>query len=208
MTLRTMLLVLAFAPPVLAADTLVKPETATPIEICSSCTQVRVPLVPDDKSKVKIDEAPEVELVFLGAAPKNAGKFSSKWIGQPFPRAIEIVLDSSETEQAGTYDLYLNLQPHSDPGAGRLKIQLIRPAATIEAIPKLIINRTYWFISWKCDTHPDLRVTETSKKSGIKISGFRPLSNASIGTTPIGGTLALDRQLEIKPGTKSNSTTP
>jgi hypothetical protein len=206
MTLRTTLLVLAFAPVLAATDTVVKPETATPIEICASCVEVRLPLIPDDKSKIKIDEAPEVELVFLGAAPKDADKFSSKWIGQPFPRAIEITLDPSETKQAGTYDLYLNLQPHSDPGAGRLKIQLIRPAATIEAIPKLIINRTFWFIGYSSDSHPDLRVTETSKKSGVTISSVRQLSNSSIGTTPIGGTLdfVLDRHPEIKPGEQAN----
>lgn len=206
MTLRTTLLVVAFAPVLLAADTLVKPETATPIEICPSCKEVRVLLVPDDKSKIKIDEAPEVEMVFLGAAPKDAGKFSSRWIGNPFPRAIEIVLDQNETKQAGMYDLYVNLQPHSDPNAPRLKIELIRPAATVEAIPKLIIDRTYWFIACEADSHPDLRVAETSKKSGITISGVRPLSNSSIGTEPIGGTLdfALERQPEIKAGDQVN----
>lgn len=206
MMLRTTLLVLAVAPVLLAADTLVKPETGTPIEICASCTEMRLPLVPDDKSKIKIDEAPEVELVFLGAAPKNTSKFSSKWIGQAFPRAIEITLDPSETKQAGTYDLYVNLQPHSDPGAGRLKVQMIRPAATIETIPKLIINRTFWFIGYSSDSHPDLRVTETSKKSGVTISGVWQPSNSSIGTLPISGTLefVLDRHPEIKPGEQVN----
>ena len=200
MMFRT-LLVLAFAPFLLATDTLVKPETATPIEICPSCKEVRLLLVPDDKSKIKIGEAPEIEMVFLGAAPKDADKFSSKWIGDSFPRAIEITLDPNETKQAGMYDFYVNLQPHSDPGAARLKIQLARPAATLDAIPKLIIDRTYWFLGCKSDSHPDLRVTETSKKSGITITGVRPLSNSSIGTKPIGGTLGVATvQPEIKPG--------
>ncbi len=202
MTLRTTLFVLAIAPVLLAADALVKPETATPIEICPSCNEVRLPLVPDDKSKIKINQAPEVEMVFLGAVPKAAGKFPAKWIGESSPRAIEISLDQKETEQAGLYDLYVNLQPQSDPGAPRLKIQLIRPAATLDAIPKLIINRTYWFIGRKYDTNPDLLVAETSKRSGITISGIRPLSNSSIGTVPSGGRLdfTLSKLPEIKAG--------
>lgn len=199
---HTTLLVLVFAPILLAADTLVKPETATPIEICPSCEVVRVPLVPDDKSKIKTEEAPEVEFVYLGGStPKDARKFSAKWIDEPFPRAIEIVLDHNEVKQAGMYDLYLNLQPHTNPSAGRLKIQLTRPAATIETIPKLILNRTYWFIGCKSDTHPNLLVTETSKKTGITISGVRPISNSSIGTTPLGGTLEFPLpQPEIEAG--------
>lgn len=201
-TLLVTVLVLAFAPPLFSAETLVKPETATPIEICPSCKEVRVLLVLDDQSKIKIKEDPKVEAAyFSGAAPRDADKFKAQWIGEKFPREIKVVLDPDETKQAGTYDLYLNLQPDSGPGAGRLKIQLIRPAASLEAIPKLIINRTYGFIGLYSDSHPDLRVTETSKKSGITISGIRPVSNSVIGTRPIGGTLGFPQvQPEIKPG--------
>jgi len=185
-----------------AAETLVKPESTTSIEICPSCTAVHVLLVPDNKSKIKLDEDPKVEAVYFnGTAPRKATKFSSKWTGKPFPRVIAIILDEDEMKQSGTYDLYLNLQPDSDPGAGRLKIQLTRPAASLEAIPKLIIDRTYWFIAWSSDSHPDLRVTEVSKKSIIMISGIRPVSNSVIGTKPIGGTLGFAQmQPEIKPG--------
>ena len=119
-------------------------------------------LVPDKESKIKIEDGPKVEAVYLGgAAPKDASKFTAQWIGQKFPREIKIVLDPEETKQAGTYDLYMNLQPDSEPGAGRLKVQLTRPAASLETIPKLIINRTLWPSS---DSHPTLRVAETSKK--------------------------------------------
>jgi len=200
--LLVILLVLAFAPALLSAETLVKPETATPIEICPSCKEVRVLLVPDNQSKIKLNEGPNVEAAyFSGAAPRDGEKFKAKWIGEKFPREIKIILDPDETKQAGTYDLYLNLQPDSEPGAERLKIQLIHPAASLETIPKLIINRTYWFIALSSNSLPDLRVTETSKKSGITISGVRPVSNSVIGTRPIGGTLGFPQeQPEIKPG--------
>ncbi len=180
----------ACAPAVLRADTLVKLETATPIQICSSCTEIQVLLVPDEKSTIKLDEAPKVENVYLGGSePKASAKFSAKWVGNKFPRKISITLDVDETTQAGTYDLYLDLQPDSNPGAGRLKIQFTRPAATVDAIPKLIIDRTYWFIATSSDTHPELRVNETSKKSSLSISVIRQVSNASVGTGPIGGQL-------------------
>lgn len=180
----------AYAPAVLGADTLVKLETATPMQICSSCTEIQVPLVPDEKSTIKMDELPEVEHVYLGGAePKAVTKFSAKWIGDKVPRGISITLDPGETKQAGTYDLYLDLQPKSNIGAGRLKIQVTRPAATVDAIPKLIIDRTYWFIATSSDTHPELRVNETSRKSSLSVSTIRQVSNASVGTEPIGGQL-------------------
>lgn len=200
--LMVILLVLSFSPALFSAETLVMPETGAPIEICPSCTEVRVLLVPDCKSKIKLDEGPKVEAVyFSGAAPRNADKFRAEWIGDKFPREINVLFNSDETKQAGTYDLYLNLQPDSHQGAGRLKIQLTRPAASLEAIPKLIIDRTYWFIRTNSDSLPVLRVTETSKKSRITISGIRPVSNAVIGTRPIGGTLRFTQvPPEIKPG--------
>ena len=48
-TLLAILLVSALAPALISAETLVKPETATPVETCPSCKEVRVLLVPDDK---------------------------------------------------------------------------------------------------------------------------------------------------------------
>lgn len=192
---------LAFVPAFSSAEPLVKPETATPVEICPSCNEVRVLLVPDDQSKVRLNEGPEVEAAYFnGSAPRDAGKFKTQWIGGAFPREIKVIFDRDETKQAGTYDLYLNLQPGSNPGAERLKIQLIRPAASLEAIPKLIIDRIDWVFGSSA-SHPELRVTETSKKSGITISGIRPVSNSVIGATPIGGTLKFDHvPPEIKPG--------
>ena len=185
-----------------------KPETAAPIEMCPSCIEVRVLLVPDKESKIKLSEGPQVEAVYLNSAsPRDAGKFKAKWIGNRFPREIRIVLDKDETKQAGTYDLYLNLQPDSEPGVGRLKIQLARPSASIEAIPKLIINRLWWFFWLSSDSHPDLLLTETSKKSGITISGVRQVSNSVIGIKPIGGTLGFPQgQPEIKPGEQCGKT--
>jgi hypothetical protein len=181
---------IACAPAVLRAETLVKLETATPIQICSSCSEIQVLLVPDAKSTIKMGELPKVEDVYLGGAePKAIAKFSAKWIGDKVPRGISITLDPGETKQAGTYDLYLNLQPKSNPGAGWLRVQVARPAASIEPIPKLIIDRTYWFIATSSDTHPELRVNETSKKSSLSIFSIRQLSNASLGTEPIGGQL-------------------
>jgi hypothetical protein len=199
-TLLVILLMLTFAVPLFAAETLVKPEITTPIEICPSCKEVRVLLVPDSKLKINLNDGPEVESAYFnGSIPRDAGKFTAKWIGEKFPREIRVVLDTEETKQAGMYDLYLNLQPVSEPGEGRLKIQLMRPAASLEAIPKLIIDRKFKF-SWSSD-YPDLRVTETSKKSKITISGIRPVSNSVIDAKTIGGTLGFpQKHVEIEPG--------
>jgi len=202
-SIRALPLLLACAPLAATADTPVRLETSTPIQICPSCTEVHVLLVPDEKSTIKIGEGPKVEEVYLGGAEsRDAAKFSAKWVSNKFPREITIALDQNETKQTGTYDLYLDLQPESNPGAGRLKVQVSRAAATIETIPKLIIDRTYWFIAVSSDTHPDLLVTETSKKSDISISAVRPLSNSSVGTEPVGGKLRFDSKQPTIPAGK------
>jgi len=199
-------LLIIFAPGHSGAEVPVKLETATPIEICATCKDVLIPLVPDDKAKIHLDETPVVELVFLGAAPRNAKNFKTTWShdADTFPRAIDVQIDDEETKQAGTYDIWVNLQPKSNPSAQRLVIHLIRPSATAENISKFIIERTYWFIGLKCDTHPRLVLTETSNKTGITITAARPLSNSSIGTRPIGGTLDINPkdQPEVKPGSQ------
>jgi hypothetical protein len=206
MTIRGLCLLLILAPVHSREETPVKPETATPIEICATCKDVSIPLVPDDKTKINLNEIPVVEFVFLGSAPRNAKKFTATWShdAEKFPRAIDIHIDDEETKQAGTYDIWVNLQPKSIPGAQRLLLHLIRPAATAENISKFIIERTYWFIGLKCDTHPRLVLSETSNKTGITITAARPLSNSSIGTRPIGGTIDINPkdQPEVTPGTQ------
>jgi hypothetical protein len=184
-----------------SAGTLVKLETTTPIEICPSCDEVRVRLAPDPDSKIKVVENPKVEAAYFnGTAPRDDTKYTAQWIGGHFPREIKIIWDPDETKNTGVYDLYLNLQPNSNPGADRLKIQLMRPAASLEAIPKLIIDRTCWIITGE-KSHSALRVTETSKKSRITISGVRPVSNTVNAARPMGGTLVFpQKQPEIWPG--------
>src|ERR1700682_555413 len=93
MTTRSAIFTLAIAPVLLSADTLVKLETATSIEICPSCTNVHVLLIPDSKSKIKLDESPKVAAAyFSGAAPLDAKKFPVRWEGVKFPQEVTIDL--------------------------------------------------------------------------------------------------------------------
>lgn len=184
-----------------SAETLVKLEIKTPIEICPSCNEVRVRLAPDPDSKIKVVETPKVEAAYFNdTTPRDDTKYTAQWIGGNFPREIKIILDPDETKNTGRYDLYLNLQPNSNPGADRLKIQLMRPSASLEAIPKLIIDRRCWIIASE-NSLSVLRVTETSKKSRITISGVRPVSNTVNAARPVEGTLVFSKkQPEILPG--------
>lgn len=201
-TLLLIILIFAYSPFLFSAEPPLKLEATSPIEICPSCKDVRILLVPDTNSRIKLSESPKVEAVYFnGSSARDAGKFAASWIGTTYPREIRIALDSDETKRAGTYDFYLNLPSELEQSTGGLKIQVIRPAATLEAIPKLIINNTCWFIGLSSASYPDLLLTETSKKSGIMISGVRLVSNSLNGTKPVSGTLAFStEQPEIKPG--------
>ncbi len=52
-TLPAILLVSALAPALVSAETLAKPETASPIETCRSCSEVGALPIRDDKSKIE-----------------------------------------------------------------------------------------------------------------------------------------------------------
>ena len=190
MLVRTAVLILLLAGLSIAsaADTRVTLESATPVEICPTCKTVTVPIKVGEK-QIKLTEQPEVEAVLLAGDRRDSAKFAAKWIGTPKPLAIEISIDADALTRAGTYDIYLNLQPKSDPGGDRLKFQVTHPAPKLATITKLIIDRTYFFIGLKFDTRPKLYVTEISKKSNLTNLKIRSVGNASIGNKPIGGTL-------------------
>jgi|CXWL01.1.fsa_nt_gi hypothetical protein len=171
-------------------EALVLLEDPTPAELCPSCSSV-IFLLKQGKQPVQLAESPQVELVSLGGDRKIAQGFSAEWIGEPKPRAIKIKVDEKELVRSGTYEVYLNLQPKSSADAPRLKVQIFRPAPKIAAIPKLILDRTYWFIGVAEDTHPELFLHEVSKKSNLSNLIIDKVGNASIGIRPIGGMLQL-----------------
>jgi hypothetical protein len=174
---------------IFSQEALVLVEDPAPAELCPSCTSV-IFLVKPGKQGVQLSEAPQVELVSLGGDRKNAKGFTSEWIGEQKPRGVKVTVDSKELVRSGTYDVYLNLQPKSNADAP-LKIQILHPAPWIAAIPKLILDRTYWFIGLGVDTHPELFLHEVSKKSNLTNLIIDKVGNASIGIRPIGGTLHL-----------------
>jgi hypothetical protein len=200
--LVAIILVAVYTPLLFSAENHVNVKTVTPVEICPSCNSVRILIDTDNNLKINLNENPRIEAIYFNSSsPRNANKFSTKWVGERNPWAIEISLDENETRQTGTYDLYLNLQPISNPHGGFLKIQLLHPAASLDPTPKLIIDRTYWFIALSSTSKPKLRINETSNKSGITISSIRPVSNSVIGNTPIGGSIEfLKVPFRIKPG--------
>ncbi len=76
-TLRAIFLVFALEPALISAETLAEQGTSTFIGICPSCKEVRVQLVPDDRSKSNLNEGPKVEVAYFnGAATRDAAEFS------------------------------------------------------------------------------------------------------------------------------------
>jgi len=190
---RTTILALALSASSLpsSGETRATLENTTPAELCPTCTKLTI-LIKAGNKPIQLTEQPKVEAVLLGGDRidrDDSGKFAAKWIGSPQPRAIELSVDTDALARAGTYDVYLNLQPQSDPGADRLKLQITHPAPKIAAIPKLIIDQTYYFIGWSDATHPELTVNETSKKSNVTKLTINRIGNTTIGNKLIGGTL-------------------
>jgi hypothetical protein len=113
------------------ADPLVTAEN-TAYELCVSCSPPQVRVLVTAKGSIVVAEQPEV-LQVLSAGQRDDGlqkAFIASWETniKGVPRAINIRLNSEFQKRkallAGSYDLYLDLQPASHPDAPRLKITL------------------------------------------------------------------------------------
>ncbi len=98
--LRAIFLVFVLEPAPISAETLAKQGTSTSIGICPSCKRVRTQLVPDDRSKITLNEGPKVEAAYFNGRLRGM-LLSSLW-------SIGMTMDENETKQAGTYGLRFN----------------------------------------------------------------------------------------------------
>src|SRR5262249_39644486 len=122
--------------------------------------------------------------VYLGGQQKDPSRFSASWFHKTAPFAIDVTVDPDQLQQAGTYDVFVEGQPGT-----RLKRQLLHPAPKLQTVPKVIIDRTYWFFGESWSTHPKLSLHESSNKSNLTLSGIKPSGNSVLNAMPIGGTL-------------------
>jgi hypothetical protein len=175
---------LCFALSVFAADPAVTLENPAVIELSPRLTQVRVLLKYEGSMPPVLQNPPLVDGVELGGVPKNVAGFSAVWANKSLPLAIDLTLNPHELVQAGTYDLFIEVQPKT-----RLKLQVTHPAPKLQPVPKLIIDRTYWFIGVNTDTHPELPLHESSNKSDLTVLAIVPAINTILNAQPIGGTL-------------------
>ena len=183
-----------------AHDKLIVPEDTAPIQLCPDCTTITVLLKPDN-SQIQLTEQPQIAGLFLSGGKKNSDGFSAKWIGKTRPQSIEITLDLNALVHSGTYDLYLDLQPRSNPAAERLRVQILHPEPKLKSMPKLLIDRTYYFFGWQDDSLPQLSLVESSNLSNFTNVRIERLTNATLGSKQIGGTLEFTKPpVEIKAG--------
>jgi len=180
--------VVLWAPAALSQEIIVTLEDSTPAELCPACTSLRFLLKPS-KQVIQVSEKPIVEFVSLGGERRNVQGFTAEWIADEAVRGLKVNVDAKELVRAGTYDVYINLQPKSSPNAPRMKVQIYHPPPKLAPIPKLIFDRTYWFIGMETTTQPELFLHEISKKSNATRLIFNKAANASLGALPIGGTL-------------------
>jgi hypothetical protein len=185
----------------LAQSAAVVPQDSAPLVLCSDCTSLTVLLKPS-KATIHLDDQPQVSGVYLTGSKKDSDRFSAKWTGDKRPQAIVLTLDRESLARAGTYDLYLDLQPRTNPYAERLRLQIVHPEPKLKAVPKLMIDRTYILPGWTSDDLPQLTLYETTNQSNFSNVQFQKLTNATLGTKQIGGSLRiLKPPSEIKSGT-------
>ncbi len=199
-------LFLLCAPPAPADDKLLVPEDSSPIQLCPNCKTVTVLLKPG-KSKIDLKDQPRIAGLLLSGAKKDTQQFSAKWLGAKRPEALEIVLDLASVARSGTYDLYIDLQPQSNPTAERLHLQIIHPEPRLNAVPKLLIDRTCYFPGWESGTSPRLTLVESSNLSNLTNVDFNQNTNTVLGAKLIGGTVHVtDLKKQIGAGTSADFT--
>jgi len=122
--------------------------------------------------------------------------FTAQWQADAkgLPRAIDISYSGTPILPAGTYDLYLDLQPSSTgPQAPRLKLTITRPPPGISVYPRVLVTRTVWLPLFDRFTTEDASpqiLQETSKKSGATGLTIQSVAPAAMGTTLSTGSLA------------------
>lgn len=182
------------------ADPLVTAEN-TVYELCVSCSTPQVRVLVNAKGNIIVSEQPEVVQV-LSAGQRDDGlqrAFTASWEANAkgIPRAINIKLSDEfqkkEALLAGSYDLYLDLQPESHADAPRLKVTLSRPVPKLSVYPKVIISRTRWLpffdrTSWD-EKSPQI-LDEISQKSGADNLRVRLVTPVASGTQIGIGSLA------------------
>jgi hypothetical protein len=194
------LLLAAIAPALaaFAAEPALIPENTTPIELAPRAKTVRVLLkYSGTPAPATLNNPIPVVGVYLGGLAKDASNFSAVWTHKVDPFTIDLTVDPLQMQLAGNYDVFLELQPDT----ARLKITLTHPMPKLQAISKLLIDRTYWFFGQSYGPKPKLSLHESSNKSKLTLSGIKPSGNTVLNTLPIGGTLNLKAEgKEIPPG--------
>lgn len=190
----------------IAAEVPVSLESAAAVELCATCkpAEAQFLLAAKEQTTFKKGEMPVVEAVYFGNLPRqdllSAITPSLELTAKNAPRALKLSVDTPRLMPAGTYDVYLALQPKTNPLWPRLKVQVMRPAPKVAAIPKLIIDRTYYLPYVSRDETPELFLDETTRKSPLTMVKIRKVNNASHGAIPVSGSLEFPKLPEtLKP---------
>ena len=196
------------ARPVPGADAAISAETAT-FELCAECPPPQIHVLVKTADKVTIDpkDDPSVEQVLM-AGQRDDGlrtAFRAQWQvdANGRPRAIDITYAGRDHPvlMAGSYDLYLDVQPTANPPAPWLKITITRSAPKLSVYPKVIVERTWRAPYYAVQEKSPQVLDETSKKSGATGIAIRIAAPAVHGTEPSTGSLAFSNLPEnLRPG--------
>jgi hypothetical protein len=187
-----------------ADDKLLVPEDVSPIQLCPDCTTITV-LVKPGKSQISLNDQPQIAGLFLSGVKKDTQKFKVKWVGAKHAQALEITLDPVSVGRSGTYDLYIDLQPQTNSAAERFHLQILHPEPKLNAVPKLLIDRTCYFFRVQSDSQPRLTLVESSNLSNLTKVHFTQDTNTALGAKLIGGTVRItEPEKQIDAGKSAN----
>jgi hypothetical protein len=172
------------------ADPVISLVDPTPIELSPGVKTVRILLKFDGSTAPTLAPTPGGKIpilgIYLGGVQENVNSLSATWASQQPPLALDLTFNARPPTAAGTYDVFLELQPGVDT-----KIQLVHPSPKLQPMTtKLIVDRTYWFIGTETSTHPSLCLHESSNKSDLTLRDIGLVGNTVLNARPVGGAIA------------------
>jgi hypothetical protein len=179
------------------------------VELCMKCNpqQVRLPIAPDTAPK---PQKTDIAVIDVGLGTLHTEDFRNafgppKWEtdAQGWARAIIVPVKFPDAiNQSGTYDVTLEVSSRqSGSTPDRLKFQLLRPAAKLKSLEKLLVNQV-WYLPWQpaALVGGSVVLSEVSDRSGVQAFTITRARNSTSGTEQVSGEVVLKNDKQATTG--------
>jgi hypothetical protein len=174
-------------------DPVIRIDSATTARLCADCASRDVRFAVTVLSGVTLAAAkdtPQIVEVSVGGTRDAAveklfhGEWKAEDGGDGTPRALVLKIDAGLRTQ-GTYTVQVNGFPNQRPAAPKITLQIIVPAAKLQAPSKITIERIVGFGTVDAEP-PSFPIRETGRIASIEKLAFDP-PQLHAGTEPVTG---------------------